>query len=492
MKDLILAHDLGTSGNKASLYSAQGELIGSASASYRTTYLPDGGAEQDPQDWWRAVAASTRALLAETDKGRVGAVSFSGQMMGLVCLDREGRVLRPSMIHLDQRAAEENRLLQEKIGEDEVFRITGHRMGPGFPLQKLMWLKKHENEIYRQTWRVINAKDYIVFKMTGNCMTDFTDASSTGVFDITKREWSGKLIELAGIDGSVLPPVYPSSHVAGLLTEQAAEELGMESGVPVVLGAGDGMCSSVGCGAVRPGKSYNYIGSSSWITCIVEQPPLGEKMYLESWAHPAGPWANAGGTMQSAGACYDWAAKTLYGSASDPAIPQEMAKTRPGSGGVLFLPYLNGERVPFRNEHARGCFVGMNPSTVRADLLRSVLEGVAFNMKLIFDEAREYVIIDEMTLLGGAAASDLFAQMLADVYGVPTLTLENTGQITSLGAAVIGGVGAGLIDSFDRAEHFCRVKRRFDPDPETAAYYRERAKLLPECYGQLIDVFEKL
>ena len=488
----LLAHDLGTSGNKACLYTNKGELIKAETVGYETYYLGGGKIEQNPEDWWKAIVESTRKLIEGIDVSEIKGISFSAQMMGLVCIDRDGRVLRNSMIHSDQRASEESRETQKQISEKDFFAITGHHSGPSYPMQKLMWVKKHEPEIYEKTYKVLNAKDYIVFRMTGKIATDYTDASSTNMFDVPARKWSEKLCRMGGIDMEKLPEVKDSTWVAGTLIPEVAAEMGLAPETKVVLGAGDGMCSSVGCGAIVPGKVYNYIGSSSWITGIFEKPPIGEKMYLEIWAHPAGPWANAGGTMQSAGSAFEWAADTLYGSVASPDIEKELAQTKPGSGGVIFLPYLNGERVPFWNEKARGTFVGISNLTTRADLLRAVLEGVAFNLKMILDETETWMDVKEITVLGGTIRNKLFCQILADVYGIPVVTLKNTSQITSLGAAIIAGVGCGEIDSFESTEGFCTVDRRYYPEKETAEYYAGRSGLLRETYESLVNVFEKL
>lgn len=492
MNRWILAYDLGTTGNKVSLYSCEGKVIFSASYPYLTSYGPNGEAEQNPEDWWRAVIEATRAIAAKYDCRNIACLSFSGQMMGLVCVDKAGRPLRNSLIHCDQRATRQNAALLEKIDEDAFYRITGHKASPSYPLQKLMWIKENEPETYQKTHKVLNAKDYIVFRLTGHLMTDYTDASSTNLFDLNTAAWSDKILSLAQIDGEKLPEIKPSTHVAGFLCATAAEQMGLKKDTPVVLGAGDGMCASIGCGAVRPGKAYNYIGSSSWITGITEKPIYDEKMRLETWVHPNSRYANVGGTMQTAGACYAWAAKQLYGSDANPDIAQELAQTRPGSGGVLFLPYLQGERVPFWNPDARGVFLGLSSSSTRADMLRAVLEGVALNLKTIFDVFKTHLPIAELTLIGGGANNSLWTQMMADIYGVPVIKPKNLSGITSVGAAIIGGVGAGVFKSLCVAEEFLEIDGTQLPRPENKALYTQLHGVFLKSYASLVDVFSLL
>lgn len=489
MKRYILAHDLGTSGNKASIYSIDGKLITSATYCYETKYADGGIAEQNPDDWWTAIVNTTNKMIQKIHPEEIACICFSAQMMGLVCIDKNGNVLRNSLIHCDQRAIKQNLRLLEKIDELKFYKITGHKASPNYPLQKLMWIKDNEPECYKNTYKVLNAKDYIVFKMTGEIMTDYTDASGTNAFDLKTNQWSEELCNLADVDINKFPEVKSSTHVVGEISLSASKELGLAKGTLVVLGAGDGMCSSVGCGAVKPGKVYNYIGSSSWITSILKQPVFDEKMRLETFAHPAGKFFNVGGTMQTAGACFEWAAKNLYGSLSSESIMKELSETKPGSSGVIFLPYLNGERVPFWNENARGTFIGISNTTTRADMLRAVMEGVALNLKIILDIYRKYINVDEIIVIGGAARNSIWTQIIADVYGAKILKPENLSEITSLGAAIIGGVGTGLFKDFTVAEDFLSITETQSPREEYRGLYDKLLDVFQKSYYSLIESY---
>ncbi len=489
---LLVAYDIGTSGVKGSLYTEDGTLICHETSGYDTFYDGFGGAEQNPEDWWEAIKKVTAVLMEYTEGQKISCVSFSGQESGLVLVGKDGKVLCNSMIHCDMRAGKENDQILSWFGDMEFFEITGHKASPGYPLEKLMWVKCNRPELYAQIWKVFNAKDYIVYKMTGAAVTDHTDASFTNLYDISLRGWSDRICQQCGIDRAMFPDIKPSTFIAGYVNQDISAQVGLPEGTAVVLGAGDGQCATVGCGAVRPGKTYNCLGSSSWITTILESPPRDSGMCLETAAHPAGPWANAGGTMQTAGTCWEWAVRSLYPQASREEIEMELLQTAPGAGGVLFLPYLNGERVPFWDSHARGTFIGLTATTTRGDMLRAVLEGIAYNLGLILNVVRRYTEVPEIVIFGGMAKNALFCQILADVYGIPVATLKHADQITSLGAAVIGGVGAGVFQDFSIAERLCQRDRIYTPAEEDVRFYEDKPLLLHDTYRALKDIFKRV
>ena len=276
----IIAHDLGTSGNKATLFSEEGALIGSTVYAYGCHYFNDTWAEQDPADWWRSICETTRGLIHQTkvDPRDIAAVSFSGQIMGCLCVDRQGRPLRPSIIWADQRAQAQQAAIGEKIALADYYHIVGHRNAASYGLQKLMWVRDNQPDIYRQTCKTLNAKDYIVFRLTGKFLTEPSDASSNACVDLETLDWSEKIVDIAGIDGDKLPDIVPSTHVAGGVTREAAEATGLMAGTPVVMGGGDGVCANVGAGSVRPGQTFSYVGSSAWIASTSDRPVFDPQM----------------------------------------------------------------------------------------------------------------------------------------------------------------------------------------------------------------------
>lgn len=502
MPRYLLAHDLGTSGNKATLYTTDGELISSKTYSYDTKYFNTNWAEQNPQDWWQAVCNSTRELIQHIDAKQIACVSFSAQMMGCLCVDKQGRPLRNSIIYSDQRAVKETNKILEHIDAMEFYKIVGHRASPSYSLEKLMWVKNNEPEIYKNTYKMLNAKDYIAFKLTGNMVTDYTDASGTNVFDLNTYTWSEKLIDIAGIDGDKLPEAHESTYVVGEVTKEAAAETGLMEGTPVVIGAGDGMCASVGAGCIKPGIAYNYIGSSSWIGLTSEKPIYDVKMRTMTWAHAVPGYVNPIGTMQTAGTSYSWLKNEICkietkeaaerGISPYEIINDEIEKSSPGARGIIFLPYLLGERSPHWNPNAKGAFIGINVGHKREDLLRAVMEGITYNLNTILNIFRNYVSIDSMIVIGGGAKGRVWRQMMADIYNLKILKPNYLEEATSMGAAVIGGIGVGEFKDFDAINKFIRIESEHEPKPENRQIYEKTYQVFLHSYDALVDIYEEL
>jgi xylulokinase len=500
----ILAHDLGTSGNKATLYSEEGAQVASATVAYPSRFFNGTWAEQEPEDWWRAVCDSTRALLAQASvsPADIAVVALSGQMMGCTPVDKNGRALRPSILYCDQRATREADALLERIPMRDFYGICGHRVSASYTLEKLMWLREHEPDVFRQTRKTLCAKDYINCRLTGVMATDFSDASGTNAFDLNRFAWSEKLLDLAGLDGALFPKAVDSATIIGEISTEAARATGLAAGTPVAAGGGDGSAAGVGVGCIRPGTAYNCLGSSSWIGLTVEKPVVDDEMRTMNWAHCVPGYLHPTGTMQTAGSSFKWLAEQLCGEeaaaarvAGDSAyarIDEIIASVPPGANGVLFLPYMLGERTPWWNPDARGAFIGLNLASTRADMLRSVMEGVAMSLGLIADIFRAHVPIDALTVIGGGARSAVWRQILADACGCPVRTLTARAEATSMGAAVIGGVACGLFKNFDAVNRFIAVDQTVSPDTERVALYRGRRALMERAYRGLIDVYAGL
>ena len=499
---LLLAHDLGTSGNKATLFDTDGNLLVSKTVPYDTFYSNVTWAEQDPLVWWEAVCASTRAILQEHKADEIGVVTFSGQMMGCLPVDAKGRPLKNHIIYSDQRAVKQTEKLVERIDAKRIFEITGHRASPSYSIEKLMWLRDNEPETYAQTAKMLNAKDFINFKLTGRMATEFNDASGTNALDLAHLVWSEQIIEAARVDRSKFPELLPSIAVVGEITSEAAEATGLRKGTPVVAGSGDGGCATVGIGSVKPGITYNYIGSSSWISTtsltILDDPELRNF----TWAHPVPGYVQPCGTMQTAGASYAWLKDQLGGLETERAVQagispyrllDDLVEASPvGANGVLFLPYLLGERSPRWNPDAKGAFLGLTLERTKADMFRSVLEGITLNLGMILETMRKQVPIEEMRVLGGGAKGRQWRQILADVFDLPILVPRYLEEATSMGAAVIGGVGVGLLDSFDRIESFIQFTDTVYPIPSHVKRYREASVLFDEAYHVLEPLFSKI
>ena len=501
MKRCILAHDLGTSGNKATLFTTEGKLEKSVTVPYGAHYFNTNWVEQDPEDWWNAVCSSTQALVSGVDTHDIAVIAFSGHMMGCLCVDGEGRPLRPAILYSDQRGVKEADAILEQIPAREFYRITGHRASASYSVEKPMWVRNNEPRVYAETRTMLHAKDYMNFRLTGAMASEYTDASSTNLLDLNTLRWSHKLLTITGIDGEKLPTLKASTDIVGELTTSAARSLGLPAGIPVVAGGGDGLCAAVGVGSVKPGMTYNYLGSSSWIATTTEKPIYDEQMRTFVWAHAVPGYVHPCGTMQTAGGAYAWLKNEIctlekafaaeMGSNPYEIINSEIEKSPPGANGLVFLPYLLGERTPRWNPDAKGALLGLTLGHKRADVLRAVMEGITINLSIILDIFREQVPIGEITVIGGGAKGGVWRKIMADVYQADILKPNYLEEATSMGAAIIGGVGCGVFKSFDVTDRFIEITDRVHPDPAMAPVYRKTKDLLNDSYDALAHLFPR-
>ena len=497
----LLAHDLGTSGNKATLFDVEGHLIKSCTAAYPVYYDQPLYAEQDAGDWWRAVCDSTSRLIQEAhiQPGDIQAVSFSGQMMGCLPVDREGNPLRRAIIWADQRAREEADELRQFIDDDRFYHIVGHRNTSSYGIQKAMWIKKHQPEIYEKTFKFLNAKDYIVYKLTGKFYTDYSDANSMTCFDLEKLCWSEEIVSASGISMEKLPEITASTTYIGKVTKEASKETGLPESVKVIMGAGDGVAANVGAGSVKPGQAYCCLGTSAWVAATSEKPILDRQKRIVCWAHAVPGLYSPNATMQYAGGSYAWANKTLCGEerllakqegkSSYEWMNAEIESCEKGAGGVIFLPYLMGERAPRWNADAKGVFFGLTENTGKEQLLRSVLEGIVMNLGCCLDILAEQNHIEDMLLIGGAARNSCWQRTIADIFQkkiqIP-VCLEEAG---SMGAAVIAGVGSGVYGSFDAIENFIEIQKSILPEEGSNKIYVPMKQKFEALYQALCPLF---
>ncbi len=503
MGDYILAHDLGTSGNKAVLFSAEGAMVGSMQTGYGVFYERALWAEQDPQDWWRAVCTSTKRLLSQYDIAAedVKAVSFSGQMMGALPVDRDGEPLSKAVIWADMRAQKQSDMLREKIDDNRFYHITGHRNTASYGIQKAMWIRENMPEIYERTYKFLNAKDYMVYKLTGKFYTDCSDANSMDCLDLAGRVWSEEIVEASGISYEKLPEIVESVFYVGNVTEKAAEETGLSVHTKVIMGAGDGVAANVGAGCVAPGKAYCCMGTSAWVASTSEKPVFDREKRIVCWAHAVPGLYSPNGTMQYAGGSYSWLKNTICvdetrrageaGASPYELMNQEIGESKRGAGGVLFLPYLMGERAPRWNEDAKGVFYGITAKTTRQDILRSVMEGIIMNLAECFSILRESSDIEELTLIGGVAKSALWQGSIADIFGVRVNVPGYTEEANSIGAAVIAGVGSGILEDFSAVDRFLISREKVQYDEEAHRFYQKRMKEFGDVYRVLLPVYRE-
>ncbi len=487
MSACILAHDLGTTGNKATLFSLDGTLIASVTREYETFYPQNGWVEQNPEDWWEAVVTSTRELLdrSGTAASDVACICFSAQMMGCLIVDDEGKSLHNMLIWADTRSAKQEAEIVHRVGMEKFYRTTGHRASASYSAAKLMWLRDNVPEAYNKAHKLLNAKDYILHKMTGRFVTDYSDASSTNLLDLNRLDWSKEILDALEIPPGILPELHASTDIAGKLVKEAADILGLLQGTPVVIGGGDGSCACVGAGVVKEGSAYNVLGSSSWISMASKKPVYDDALRTFTWVHLDKNLYTPCGTMQAAGYSYRWFRDALCPGMPYDAINEWAEASKPGANGLLFLPYLLGERSPRWDLSARGAYVGLSVSTSRGDMARAVMEGVALNLKIILDILNGACEIDKVTMIGGGAKGALWLQILSDVWQKPLLCIENPGEATSMGAAVCGGVGIGAFDSFAAVSRFTKPIKEIIPNKNNARLYEKLSKAFEMAYHGL-------
>ncbi len=501
----VLAHDLGTTGNKASLFNQEGKVCASAFFGYNTDYPRANWVEQNPEDWWAAVCSTTRQLLesARITPGDISCISFSGQMMGCVPVDRNTNPLRSAIIWADTRAVREAQSLIDQVGMEPAYRITGHRASPSYSGEKIMWIRQNQPEIFNQTYKFLQAKDFIVARLTGQFVSDYSDASGTNLYDLVSRDWSPQMLAAAGLDKAVLPDLHASTDVVGKVTPQAATATGLAAGTPVVIGGGDGSCAAAGAGVVLDGSAYNYLGSSSWIGIATREPVFDPEMRTFTFAHLVPDMYTPTGTMQAAGGSYQWLRDNFCQPEKDAAaqlglstyelMNLQVLKSEAGAKGLLFFPYLLGERSPRWNPDARGAFFGLSMSHTRADMIRATLEGITFNLRVILEAFQQQgVDIPSMRVIGGGANGAVWRQLLADIYGIPVQRPALLAEATSFGAALAGGIGVGLYAGFHLAEELTPIVDTALPTPDLKPVYDRLYTIFNRAYTAFEPLYNDL
>lgn len=494
MNQYLLAHDLGTSGDKAVLYSLDGQPVAEQTSHYDSSYPFERAVEQNPQDWWNAFCVSTKALLERSgvQPSEVAAVSFSAQMNSCLPVDVQGTPLRPAMIWADQRGGEQADRLVSAFGADKLYALTGQLVNASYGVCKMSWFRQHEPELYARTAKFLQPKDYLSCCLTGQMVTDYSDASHLACFDQGAMEWSRQILEVAGLDLDKMPQMLPSTDVAGKVTAKAAAQCGLLEGTPVVVGGGDGCCATAGAGVHRPGQAYNSLGTSSWIGTLTAQPVIDPMKRTFNLIHLDGKHHLALGTTQSAGFSLQWAIDTLYGREEADGVFARLAEITAsvptGSKGLYFLPYLLGERSPWWNPNATGCFIGLTAQHGKPEMLKSVMEGVGLNLRLILDSLASQASFNEMRIIGGGAKNDVWLQILADIWQTTIRVPRLLEYATSAGAALCAGVGVGAFNDLSAAEHINPVEREVTPRAQYAGAYDEILARFTALYKALEPV----
>lgn len=495
---MIISHDLGTTGNKATLVDNNGSLLAAVTVHYITDFGAGGKAEQDPASWWAALAQATRELFAKAacSAKDIDVVSFSGQMMGVVALDGNGESVFPSIIWADTRATEQTQRLIDNVGMERGYSITGHRLNPTYSLAKAMWLKDTSPDAFSRVRTILLAKDYVAYKLTGVQVTDHSDASGTNAYDQTTKTWSDELLNASGLSRSIFPEIVDSTTVIGKVTAQAARETGLLEGTSVVIGGGDGPMAALGAGIIdETSGAYACLGSSSWVSVAARAPLHDPQMRSMTFNHVIPGMFVPTATMQAGGASLEWIVDTLSPatSADYKELLSAAQSLKASEEGLYFLPHLLGERSPYWNPKARAAFVGLLRHHERGHLTRAVLEGIAFNLKTglgAFEECGTPVT--SIDVIGGAANASELLQIFADVWGITVARRDLVDEANALGAAVVGGIGVGIFDSFNVAQGLSQRSTGYEPVPANTRRYATEYPRFMDAYRRLEPWFNEL
>jgi xylulokinase len=491
-----LGIDIGTGGSRALLVDADGRVCYSYIAPHEEMRMERPlWAEQHPDDWWRASAGAIRGVLreADIDGSKVRGLGLSGQMHGLVMLDGAGNVIRPALIWCDQRSQRQVDFINAKLGPENVVRWTANPVLTGFTLPKLLWVRDNDPQSFARVRHILLPKDYVRFKLTGELATDVSDASGTAMLDVLKRTWSAEVMNGLGLDQSILPRLHESSDVTGQVSAKAAQETGLPEGTPVVAGAGDQAASAIGNGIVEPGTVSCTIGTSGVVFAYLAEPAYDPQGRVHTFCHAIpGAW-HVMGVTQGAGLSLQWFRSQLTPSASYDELTREAETSPRGAHGLFWLPYLMGERTPHLDANARAAWVGLTAKHQRADIIRSVLEGVSYSQNDGLEIIRELgASPSNVRLSGGGAKSPFWQQLFADVFNSSVSILE-TQEGSAYGAALLALVGTGefasAADVCARAVIEIGMKQ---PQADGVDFYRKSYAVYKSLYPALRSSFQAI
>jgi xylulokinase len=492
----FLGIDIGTGGSRAVLINERGAIVASETVDHAAFASPQiGWAEQSPEDWWRASTAAIRSVLRSENVAaeNIGAVGLSGQMHGSVLLDKNDKVLRPALLWCDQRTGKQCNEINEAVGREKVVELVSNPAITGFTLPKMLWVRDNEPDVWARVTNVLLPKDYIRFRLSGDKASDVADSSGTLLFDVANRRWSSEMLAAFDLSKDLMPAVFESIEITGTVSQTAANETGLRTGIPIVAGAGDNAAGAVGAGVVSPGMASATIGTSGVMFVVTDQPRLDSKGRIHTLCHAIpGRWHNTGVT-QSAGLSLKWFRDNLANNLSYDELSAAASNVAVGSDGALWLPYLMGERTPYLDPDARAAFIGLTASHTRAHLVRAVMEGVAFSLRDSLEIFCELgTDISAIRIGGGGGRSALWRQIQADVYR-KTVELIDGDEGAAFGAAILAGVGIGAWNSVDEAcEQTIRIKSRIEPDLDAARVLDRNFKAYKLLYNALRPATEIL
>ena len=470
MKKYILSHDFGTSSDKIILFSTDGSIIRSHSETYHTYIGPDRDSEQDPEDWWKAFCQGNVVILEGIDPGELACVAIDGTDPNLICIGKDHKAIGRSIMWNDTRAKDAAETWNQKH-ETQI--------NAGSAAARLLWMHEHHPEILSESAMILSTNhSYLIYRLCGKAVCDTDSAIDSGMYIRSERRWNTEMLKEAKVSLDCFPEIVDPTQIVGEVSENISEKCHLAKGIPLIGGLPDASAAAVGTGALLLHNAVLSCGTSAGIMYKTEHEDFGFKPFSFSI---------------SAGSSYNWALKTLLGERDFALAEQMILNSSAGSNGVIFHPYLSGERKPYSNPSAKGSWTGLSQATTRNDLLRSVVEGIVINLALILEEIREKgYIIDEMTITGGFSRSDAICQIIADVMNVRLHTLRYPDLSGAIGSAVLGGVAVGIWEDLSVIRQFIQFERTFVPDQTASKFYSSRIALFREIYGQLESVYPGL
>ena len=501
----LLGIDIGTSGTKTILFDEKGNKICSHIVEYDLIQPKNGWAEQDPEQWWKAVKETIKYIVKNTNINveDIKGIGLSGQIHGLVMLDKDGNVLRNAILWCDGRTSKECLEITEKVGKERLIEICANPALTGFTAGKILWVRKNEPEIYKQCYKILLPKDYIRYKLTNTFGAEPSDASGTNLFDIKNMCWSKEILDKLNIDINLLPEIKQSIDIAGTLTKNVSLELGLSQNTVVCMGAGDNAAAAIGTGVVEKGKAFTTIGTSGVVFAYTDKLVIDKQCRVHTFCHAIpNTWAVMSCTL-SAGMSLKWfrdnfcsqekeIAKYLNKDSYD--IINEGIKNIPiGADNLIYLPYLMGERSPILDENARGVFFGLSTIHNKYHMLRAIIEGVSYSQKQCLELIKDMGIsLDNMYICGGGAKSKIWHQMISDIYNINTISIKNE-EGPALGVAILASVACGIYSDIKEAcKHLIKSKDEVIPIIENHNNYMKFYNIYVNLYPSLKDCFKQL
>ena len=489
MRTLLLGVDIGTSSCKTALFDPEGKVVAQGGCEYPVSYPRKGWAEQDPAQWWEGVCRAVREMISDNgiDPAEIAGIGTDGQSWSAIALDREGNVLCPTPIWTDTRSEEICRETEDRLTAEKLFGLCGNPAKPGYTWPKILWYRKLRPEVFEKTEKILQSNSYIVYRMTGEITQDISQGYGLACFDMRKGCWDEEMCETLGIPRRMLPEIVPCHQIVGKLTVDAAKQMGLREGIPVAAGGLDAACGTLGAGVVSPGQTQEQGGQAGGMSICIDQYAADPRLILGFHVVP-GRWLLQGGTTGGGGAL-KWLRETMCPELSFAEMSALAETAEPGSGGVTFLPYMAGERSPIWDPKACGVFFGLNFGVTRAQMIRACMEGVAYSLRHNLETAAEAgARAGVLRAMGGSANSRIWTQIKADVTGCG-IEVPGSDTATTLGAAMLAGVGTGVWQGFEEAaRQTIRVNRIYEPDPAVKEIYDRGYETYRKLYGNLKDL----